>query len=650
MTATVHRLDLREGVVLRIEDHGDPDDPVAMVLHGFTGDASTMAALAGPIAATRRVLVPDLMGHGGSSSPAVEDHSVDAMVDQLVGALDRFHVRAPVDLVGYSMGGRVALTLACRHPDRVRTLSLIGASAGLPTEEERTARIAADEELARFIEREGLDAFVDRWMANPLFATQARLGPAALARFRAQRMGNDPDGLARSLRAAGTGAMRPLHDELRRCAVPTTLIVGADDEKFTALAHDLAGLLPTAGVAMIAGAGHAAHLEQPASVVAAVQERMARPAVDILPTLLQLRSPLHTAAATTSLRETLLVRVTGSGATGWGEAAPLPGWSPAGIDDCVELLEDRALQDEVRTLAHVAGGGRDWWERADDLRAALDPVPPARAGVIGALLDLEARGRGLVLADLLAARFGDPALTPSADVAINGLLTANDPGALAEEARRIATAGVTVLKIKVGALAPERDVERVAAVRSAVPGSRLRIDANGAWDPTTARTVLEAMARFDLELCEEPTSGIEAIVEVGRHVVTPVAVDESARTHADLAEVWRHAEVVGAVVIKPQALGGADVALSAIAEARRHDVEVIVTTMIDSAVGVAHAAHVAAAAALPGPHGLDTGRLLAEDVARPLPVAAGRMWLRQHEAGLGIGTVTPPDDPGVATV
>ena len=96
-----------------------------------------------------------------------------------------------------------------------------------------------------------------------------------LAEARAQRLRNDPAALARSLRAAGTGTMAPLHDRLADCVVPTTVVAGADDPKFTAIAAGLAAAIRRAEVVLIEGAGHAAHLERPDAVTAAIRARMA---------------------------------------------------------------------------------------------------------------------------------------------------------------------------------------------------------------------------------------------------------------------------------------------------------------------------------------------------------------------------------------
>jgi 2-succinyl-6-hydroxy-2,4-cyclohexadiene-1-carboxylate synthase len=157
----------------------------------------------------------------------------------------------------------------------VRSLTLIGASAGLADADERRARASADDELTELVEQD-LPAFVERWMANPLFATQSRLGDNYLSGARAQRLGNDPIALATSLRQASTGRMAPLHDLLDRCTMPVGLIVGGDDAKFVGIAETLAHRLPDAVIHTIDAAGHAAHLEDPAAVAEAVRHTIGR--------------------------------------------------------------------------------------------------------------------------------------------------------------------------------------------------------------------------------------------------------------------------------------------------------------------------------------------------------------------------------------
>lgn len=265
MTVTTTSRVVAAGVGLVVDVWGS--GPPVLVLHGFTGSAAAMDPLTTRLEGFT-VVAPDLVGHGRSESPSDPDrYTVPAMAEQALAAAAVGHPR--VHLLGYSMGGRTALAAACAAPDRVRSLTVIGATAGIADSEQRRRRAEADWARAEAIEAD-LAAFVDQWMSAPLLAGQARLGPDHLRAARAQRLACDPAGLALSLRMGGTGAMEPLHGRLGRCRAPAHIIAGADDAKFCALADELAALLPRASVTRIAGAGHAAHLEQPEATAAAV--------------------------------------------------------------------------------------------------------------------------------------------------------------------------------------------------------------------------------------------------------------------------------------------------------------------------------------------------------------------------------------------
>jgi 2-succinyl-6-hydroxy-2,4-cyclohexadiene-1-carboxylate synthase len=159
----------------------------------------------------------------------------------------------------------VCLRLAVDHPAAVDRLVLVGATAGIDDPAERAARRAADEQLASELEAEGLDRFLDRWLALPLFS-----GLSEAAQYRDERRRNTVAGLAGSLRSAGTGAQEPLWDRLGALAgMPVLLVTGEQDRKFTALADRLAaGIGPSATRLVIPGAGHTAHLEQPDAFLA----------------------------------------------------------------------------------------------------------------------------------------------------------------------------------------------------------------------------------------------------------------------------------------------------------------------------------------------------------------------------------------------
>jgi 2-succinyl-6-hydroxy-2,4-cyclohexadiene-1-carboxylate synthase len=199
---------------------------------------------------------------------------MEQCIADLLALLDTLEVgRAGV--LGYSMGGRVALQLAAAAPARVSALVLESSSPGLADAAERQARIAADGALAASIERDGLAAFVERWERLPLFASQAALPADVRAGQRAQRMQNDPLGLANSLRGMGTGRQASLWDRLPQLHIPTLLIAGELDRKYCAIAEQMAQALPNARSVIVPNAGHTVHLEQPAIFTAAVREFLA---------------------------------------------------------------------------------------------------------------------------------------------------------------------------------------------------------------------------------------------------------------------------------------------------------------------------------------------------------------------------------------
>ena len=246
--------------------------PLVVLLHGFTGDHTTMSGLAESLRPHRTVAAVDLVGHGASDAPDSAEHysmlaaatQLDALVSDL-GA-DR------ADVVGYSLGGRVALSFAHLRPALVEQLVLIGASPGLRGSD-ATQRVVADTQLANDIERDGVEAFVDRWMGLEMWRSlEARIGTEAWAASRRQRLRNRAIGLANSLRGMGTGAMPSLHGDLAHLHVPTLLITGTEDLKFEEVARAMQAALPDARHVSIPGAGHAAHLEQPDLVAAQVLE------------------------------------------------------------------------------------------------------------------------------------------------------------------------------------------------------------------------------------------------------------------------------------------------------------------------------------------------------------------------------------------
>ena len=166
-------------------------------------------------------------------------------------------------VVGYSMGGRLALQLAVREPGRLGGLVTVGASAGIEDPDERRRRLDSDGELARWIERSPIEAVVARWEASPVFDGQ----PTALMEAqRPGRLAHEPSDLARLLRSAGQAAVDPVWDRIETLPMPILALAGERDVRYVDAARRLAELAPRGSAAVVPGAGHAAHLERPADV------------------------------------------------------------------------------------------------------------------------------------------------------------------------------------------------------------------------------------------------------------------------------------------------------------------------------------------------------------------------------------------------
>jgi 2-succinyl-6-hydroxy-2,4-cyclohexadiene-1-carboxylate synthase len=163
-------------------------------------------------------------------------------------------------LVGYSMGGRLTLRAALREPQAYRALVLLGATPGIEDDARRRSRKAADDELAGWMEQSSIQAIVNHWENQPIFATQP---PDLVERQRRARMSHRPEQLAAMLRATGQGVLEPVWDELHRLRMPVLAVAGASDDRYARIAERMAAAIPLGRSALIREAGHAAHLEQP---------------------------------------------------------------------------------------------------------------------------------------------------------------------------------------------------------------------------------------------------------------------------------------------------------------------------------------------------------------------------------------------------
>lgn len=238
--------------------------PRLVLVHGFTQTSGSWGPVATSLEADHEVVRVDAPGHGQSSA-------VRAGLEQGARLLGEVGGRA--QYLGYSMGGRLALHLALAEPGLVERLILVSATAGIDDPTERAERRAADERLAADLERDGLEPFLSGWLRQPLFSG---LGPDAAGMEHRRR--NTVEGLASSLRLAGTGTIEPpLWGRLSELTMPVLVVAGERDEKFTRLAERMVTTIGrNAAVAVVPGAGHAAHLEAPDAFLAVVRPFLIR--------------------------------------------------------------------------------------------------------------------------------------------------------------------------------------------------------------------------------------------------------------------------------------------------------------------------------------------------------------------------------------
>ena len=248
---------------------GDPETPAVLLLHGFLGSAADWKGVAEALEKDFYCVSVDLPGHGASPGLPPESYTMEGTAQSLRVILDGLNL-GQAAVVGYSMGGRLALYFALRHPERCSGLFLESASPGLEDAESREARCRADEVKAARLESGDFEEFLKDWYRQPLFASLAR-NERLLRETIESRRRNEPEELARSLRGMGTGRQPSLWGELDGLSVPTMAVAGELDEKFVGIGRRMEAESPAVRFVSVRGAGHNVRAEAPSAYIGLLQ-------------------------------------------------------------------------------------------------------------------------------------------------------------------------------------------------------------------------------------------------------------------------------------------------------------------------------------------------------------------------------------------
>jgi 2-succinyl-6-hydroxy-2,4-cyclohexadiene-1-carboxylate synthase len=253
--------------------HGNLDQPVILFLHGFLGDCHDFDSVISLLTDQFCCLAVDLPGHGKTKVRGGDNfYTMPQTAQGLIQLLGQLTI-STCALVGYSMGGRLALYLALNFPQFFHRVMLESASPGLKTAAERSQRRDNDARLADQLETESFSSFLKRWYDQPLF-TSLKQHPD-FEQIVERRLNNHPGELAQSLRYMSTGHQPSLWERLPENQVPLLLLVGGQDTKFRAINTEMADLCPQAKLSILRDCGHNIHWERPTLFAQQVREFLA---------------------------------------------------------------------------------------------------------------------------------------------------------------------------------------------------------------------------------------------------------------------------------------------------------------------------------------------------------------------------------------
>lgn len=252
------------------------DKPYLLFLHGFTGSLNDWKSVVPNFNQNFSSMGIDLIGHGISSSPDnVELYTAESIADQ-INIIISHTIKRKVIPIGYSMGGRAALTFAVKYPELTEALILESTTPGIKDQMLREERVKRDEEIASYIAAHTMEEFAEYWMDMEIFNTQRRFSEEKRKQLRQTRINNNHSGLINSLRGFGTGTMPALYKHLKYIKCKTLLITGELDTKFTDINKNIVNQFPDAEHRIVKNAGHNTHMEEPKRFVEIVNEFLTR--------------------------------------------------------------------------------------------------------------------------------------------------------------------------------------------------------------------------------------------------------------------------------------------------------------------------------------------------------------------------------------
>ena len=254
-----------KGIHYHVQQWGEKSTTPLVLLHGFAQSSQTWEPIAAQLAQDRYVVALDFIGHGKSDKPNVpESYEMSAMLDALTGLLRWLWVDR-IDLLGYSMGGRIALAYACTHPHHVKSLILESTGLGPKTAQQHQAMLRRDLENIEKLSTGDIEGFMNEWELQPVFESQKHLPPQVKEQLHASRINNDPRALALTVRGSGHHTMPDISQRIKRLPFPVLYIAGILDRRYLKIAESLQH---TKGIScMLLNAGHNTHLEAPESFV-----------------------------------------------------------------------------------------------------------------------------------------------------------------------------------------------------------------------------------------------------------------------------------------------------------------------------------------------------------------------------------------------